>query len=913
MKKLLLVDGNSMLFRAYWATAYGNRMSAPDGTPTNAVFGFSNMLVKALETVRPDAILVAFDAGRHTFRHELYPAYKGTRQPAPDDLVPQFQLVRGFLDSFGIRWVEEPDIEADDLIGTMSKNTPEYQTFILSSDHDLLQLVDDETTVLLMKKGMTEIEEMTPAHLKESMGIEPLQIIDMKGLMGDSSDNIPGVKGIGEKTAVKLLAQYGSVEGVLEHENEIKGAMGNKIREGHDSALLSKKLATIKTDVDLSFTADECAFSPDFDGVERYFRTLAMNCSIRRYQTYAKTLPARHAAPVTQEIPALSLSEIPVSRNEIQTAEAGDETLLYTPQEVTVSAADTEEVFAEYVTRMPSEILKEETAVFIDTEPGSYRRAAMRSLTISDGSRTYDISVEDLKKDEALLDYLKAETPHKCGFDIKRSMHVLARAGIVVNFFDDTMIMAALVNSTLTSTEKIFDSFGLTLTKTADEVYGRPSKPLLVTDENDILRYRSENAANILKLKAMTGLKLKEFGMEDLYRKIEMPLVPVLAAMEDEGIRCDTAILDEIAVETRNRMDGEAAAVAAIAGHEFNLNSPKQVAEVLYDEMGLPTGKKRSTAVEELEKFAGEYEIVDHILQYRKWSKLYSTYAEGLKKYVEQDGKIHTTYNQCATQTGRLSSSEPNMQNISVRDEDARLIRKAFLPEDGCVLISSDYHQIELRMLAHMADEQGLIDAFNRNIDIHTKTAMDVFHKTQEEVTPADRRQAKTVNFGIVYGISDFGLAQQLGVSRKEAAAFKDAYYKAYPRIRTYMQQVIKDCEKNGYVETLCHRRREIPEISNRNFQMREFGKRAAMNAPIQGTAADLIKIAMINIQKAMEEAKVKSRMILQVHDELIFNVPEEEKEQMVQIIEKGMVSAMKLKVPLTAETAVGKTWYEAK
>ncbi len=860
-----------MLFRAYYATAYGKPMTTSAGLPTNAVFGFASMLQKAIEIVGPDAMLVAFDAGKHTFRHDLYPEYKGGRKPAPDDLVPQFAMARSLLDAFGIRWVEMTDIEADDLIGTISKKSPEYHTYILTSDHDMLQLIDETTDVLLMKKGLSDMDVMTVEALKESMGIAPLQIIDMKGLMGDKSDNIPGIAGIGEKTALKLLQEYGTVENVLAHEGELKGALQKKIMAGHESALLSKTLATIRRDVDVTMTAEDLVFAPDYDRLVTFLRSLDMNQLAQRF----------------------------AEKGHVSAAAGTEETV-------------TEKPFT-YVSVMPKEAYSRPFALFIDDDRQVYRHAEMHGAAVYSEAGGYYIPADDLKKDEAFLQALKEGKNEITGFDIKRAMHICRSSGIEICWHDDAMIMASLADSTLTSVEKIMEANAFSLSKKYDEIYGKPNKPVLIPDENDQTVYGCEWARFIASLKEKNGPLLKEYGMEDLYRNMEMPLTGILFRMEQEGIRCDAAVLDEIARDTWANIETEQQEIYRLAGREFNINSPKQLAEVLFDDLQLPSGKKRSTGAEVLEKLAGIHPVIDHILTYRKLSKIYSTYAEGLKKYIQDDGRIHTIYNQCATQTGRLSSSEPNLQNISVRDELGKEIRRAFVPEDGCVLISSDYHQIELRMLAHMADEKALIEAFRDGIDIHTKTAMDVFEKSEDEVTAADRRRAKTVNFGIVYGISDFGLAQQLGTSRREAAEFIDTYYRKYPGIRDYMNGIVKSCEEKGYVETLCHRRREIPEIRDRNYMVREFGKRAAMNAPIQGSAADLIKLAMIDIDKAMQEAGVKSRMILQVHDELIFNVPEDEIETMKELIDRGMVNAMQLKVPLTAECSIGRTWYEAK
>lgn len=854
-----------MLFRAYYATAYGHAMTSSKGVPTNAVYGFAMMMQKALEMEKPDAVLVAFDAGKHTFRHDLYADYKGGRKPAPDDLVPQFQLVRDYLDAYGIRWVEMQDIEADDLIGTMSKKYPEYNTVIFSSDHDLLQLVDDTTSVLLMKKGMTDMDVMTPEKMKEDMGIDPLQIIDMKALMGDSSDNIPGIKGIGEKTAVKLLQQYGTIENVLAHEGELKGALQKKIMAGHESAMLSKTLATIRRDVDIDVSVEDCQFAPTYDALIRFFEALDMKTLAERYRNMQ-----------------------------------GNET-----------AVEQKQVEAAVVKEIPSSFYDLPFAVFADDDQSEFMSASLHGLGLSNGKEHYYILCEDVKADKLLCE--KLASGMAIGYDVKRMMHVFQNEGISVEMQDDVMIMASLADSSLTSYQKILEHYGISFALTYEDVYGKAGRQLLVVDEKQQAAYGCERADAILSIYESAKKQIVTDGEMKLYRDVEMPLTMILLNMEKEGIRCDVNVLNEIAERTKAEIERLQNEIYSDAGKEFNINSPKQLAAVLFDDIGLYTGKKRSTSAENLEKLKGAHPIIERILEYRRLSKIYSTYAEGLKKYIRHDGRIHTIYNQAATQTGRLSSSEPNLQNISVRDEQGKEIRKAFLPEEDSVLISCDYHQIELRMLAHMADETALIEAFNAGIDIHTKTAMDVFGVSQDEVTPLMRRQAKTVNFGIVYGISDYGLSEQLGTSVSEAKQFIDTYYEKYPKIRTYMNSIVEDCEKNGYVTTLLGRRREIPEIHDKNRMVREFGKRAAMNAPIQGSAADLIKLAMIDIDKAMREKQVKSKMILQVHDELIFTVPHDEVEMMKQLINDGMVNAMQLKVPLTAECSVGNNWYEAK
>lgn len=866
MKKLLLVDGNSMLFRAYYATAYGRRMTSNSGVPTNAIFGFANMFQKALSLANPDAVLVAFDAGKHTFRHDIYKDYKGTRKPAPDDLVPQFQLVRDYLDAYNICWVEKEDIEADDLIGTMSRKTPEFETTILTSDRDLLQLIDEHTKVMLMKKGISEMEEMTVSSLYEEMGITPSQVIDMKALMGDTADNIPGIKGIGEKTAKKLLDQYGTVENVLEHDTELKGAMGKKVQAGHEMAMISKDLATIRTDITLDIDVEECAYHPNYETLMAYFESLDMYSLAKKCEPFVMN----------------DLEETVVSKFE-----------------------------SEIVTKMDPSFLQDGLAIFVEDDGEQFLDAKLLGISLSNGNKSYYMVASDVKKDDALLAYFK-DDQKKIGFDVKRNYHVLKHAGIEINFSDDAMIIGALCDSTMTSQEKIFVGFDCNFTRLHDDVFGTKGRPKLVDMDEEAL-YCNEFSANIHKVYTEGIVKIKEYGMHDLYAKMEFPLSKILFEMEEIGIECKEDTLQVIADEMKEQLDGLEKEIMQYSNEEFNVNSPKQLAVVLFDELGLPSGKKRSTSADVLTKLKGTHPIIEPILEYRRVNKIYSTYADGLQKYISKDGRIHTLYNQVATTTGRLSSSEPNLQNISVRDEQGKLIRKAFVPSDDHVLVSCDYHQIELRMLADMADADALIETFKEGVDVHTKTAMDIFDVSKEEVTPLMRRRAKAVNFGVVYGISEFGLAEQLNCSRFEARDFIAKYYKKYPKIKEYMDHVVKFCEENGYVETICHRRRDIPEIHAKSYMMREFGKRAAMNAPIQGSAADLIKIAMIEIDRKMKEQGVKSKMILQVHDELIFDVYNDELDLMKDLIEDGMVHAMELKVPLTVELTTGKTWYEAK
>ena len=878
MKKLLLADGNSMLFRGYYATAYGMRMTAPDGTPTNAVFAFANMLQKAIDLISPDSILVAFDAGKHTFRHDIYPEYKGGRKPAPDDLVPQFKLARDYLDAFNIRWAEMPDIEADDLIGTMSDNQEGYESIILTSDHDLLQLIDEDTTVLLMKKGITDMDEMTVSSLKDEMGISPIQITDLKGLMGDSSDNYPGIPGVGEKTALKLLYEYGSVENVLDHAAEIKGKLGEKIRDNKESALLSKRLATIKKDVSLNISAESCAFDPDYISLTEYLLSLGMRTIASKYREKAEA-------------------------QRVCTSEA-----IFPEGIIDSENAEPMRAVGPFC---PGELLEGDCSVFVSCSSEPFEFSEFKGVAVSNGKLSAFVKAEDLLSDTELISYLCSSAHRKTGFDIKKSMHILKARGIEASFSDDALLAAFIADSGLSSPDNVFRSFGLEA-PSFESIYGTSSRPR-IADEREEREYSCLMAENIGKLFGKAVDKLREKNMLELYRNMELPLTFILCGMEEEGIRCKEDVLSEIAETLKEQISVLEKGIYSIAGHEFNINSPKQLASVLYDEMSLPSGKKQSTAADVLEKLKYISPIAELILSYRKASKILGTYAEGLKKFIMPDGKIHSVFNQCVTATGRLSSSDPNLQNISVRDEQGRLIRKAFFPSEGNVLLSSDYHQIELRMLAHMAGEKTMINAFKNDIDIHTQTACDVFGIKAEDVTKEMRRRAKTVNFGIVYGISDFGLSEQLGISRREAHSFIESYYKSYPGIKSYMDSVVASCEEKGYVSTLCGRRREIPEIKDKNRNVREFGKRAAMNAPIQGSAADLIKIAMINISGKLKEGGYRSKMILQVHDELIFDVPGDELEAVKKIVTDEMTTAMKLDVPLTVECSAGNNWFEAK
>lgn len=861
MKKLLLIDGNSMLFRAYYATVYGRMMKTSNGVPTNAVYGFITMINKALEMIRPDLVLVAWDSGKPTFRHETYSAYKGTRKQLDQELIVQFPIAREYLDAYGLKRYECEGIEADDIIGCVARQHPELDIHVLSSDRDLLQLIDPTTDVYLMKKGISEMEVMNEEKLKETMGITPSQIIDLKALMGDTADNIPGVKGIGEKTALKLLSQYGTVDNVYAHIDEIKGKLKEKLETDKEKAFLSKYLATIKTDEEIPIAIEELTLQENTEALHDFYLKYEMN-------SFAKD-----------------------TRKKEEVKREGSYAV---------------------VKKLSASLLQGKVAVYADYDNENYYDASLYGFALSREDKTEYITLEDARSDDAFMNFL-ATVNEKAVYDAKNFYHTCHKNHILaadVKF--DIMIAAFLVDGSISDYEKLAEKYHFDESIHKDEVYGKKGKPKLI-DFALQSKHAMLEAENLYSIVALLEETLVEMEMKELFDTIEMPLTRVLYAMEKEGVYCDRETLKKIADETEAKIDALSAQIYAMAGMEFNINSPKQLAAVLYDELGLKAGKKRSTAADVLEKLVHVHPIIPLLLEHRKYQKIYSTYAVGLAKHILADGKIHTIFNQIQTQTGRLSSSEPNLQNISVRNEEGKGIRKAFVASKDHVLLSADYSQIELRMLAHMADEEQMIDAFNHGIDIHTKTAMQIFDVEHDVVDASMRRSAKTVNFGIVYGQSDFGLSEQLGISRKEAHTFIEKYFASYPNIKTFMDATIAFCEEHGYVKTLYNRRRYIKEIKDKNYMMREFGKRAAMNAPIQGSAADLIKMAMIRIYQKMQEEQVKSRMILQIHDELIFDVCEDEIEKMRKIVEDGMQNVMKLKVPLLAEANIGKTWYEAK
>ncbi|MFV0380193.1 MAG: DNA polymerase I [Anaerorhabdus sp.] len=863
MKKMLIIDGNSVLYRAYYATFKARLMSTSNGTPTNAVYTFIKMLDKITDSIKPDYFFVAFDAGKKTFRNEMYSEYKSNRKPTPDDLVVQFSIVREFLDSVGIKRFEKQNVEADDIIGTLAKKCKDISVSIVSSDKDLYQLVDENISILSTVKGVSNYDVINLDTLMEKNGILPFQVCEVKALMGDKSDNIPGVPGIGEKNAVELIKKYNNVENLIKNVDDLSENRKKNILDHTEEITLYKKLTTINTSVDLPFEVEDCSYDPNFTELYSFLMKYEMKSLAVNYEKYM------------------------------------DKEIIL------------DEKF-EVVSSVPSSFFVNETFLAIDYTQEDLNASKLMGISLMNNDVCIYITIENLQKDENLIKWLNSDNK-KISYDVKRVIKEFSKLNIATSgFVFDTMVSAFLCNSNITSWERLRHSYKFFQINNLTDLYGtiaRPKTPEL----KDRVKFVSERNYFNKILYDKTKIKLTEYNMDSLFYDVEMKLINILFDMEEEGFTIDIGILNDISEETLNKLNDISNKIYTLANHEFNINSPSQLAVVLFDELNLPCVKKRSTSIEVLEALQSSHPIIDEIMEQRTLQKLYSTYAEGLKKYIHDDNKIHTIFNQCSAQTGRLSSSSPNLQNITVRNDSGREIRKAFIPSKGNVLLAADYSQIELRILAHMAKEQSLIDAFNDNIDIHAKTASDIFGVSIDEVSDTMRRQAKAVNFGIVYGMSEFGLAKQLMIGIYEAGQYIETYFKKYPKIKQYMDDIIKRCMDDGCSLTILNRRRKIHEIKSSNKNVQNFGKRAAMNAPIQGSAADLIKIAMINISEKIKENKLKSKMILQVHDELIFDVVKDEVQIMKNLIEKEMASAIKLSVPLVAECKEGKTWFEVK
>lgn len=869
-KRFLVLDGSSLIFRAFYALP---GLSDSHGQPTGAIFGFSNMLTKLMAEQQPDLMVLAFDKSRHTFRTERYADYKGTRDKTPEELLSQFPLLREFAANMGIPFLEKDNYEADDIIGTLATQAAAkgYDVRVITGDRDALQLVRPNLRVLLTKKGISEIKDYDTAAFEEEYGFEPLKLIDLKGLMGDTSDNIPGVPGVGPKTASKLLLAYGSVENVLAHVGEVSGKkLKENLQTYADQARLSKELATIELHVpDLAFAEEDYRIQPDMEKMQAFCDDHELRAVWRNFE--------RLYGP----------AELALDLDGGENGAAAQDLSYDLWDEAAVKTA----------ARAPYLAV---SGIFLGLAPF----ASLEGLAVVAGpdAEKAGFVARDSAAFPALLQLLESDQ-QAVVFGLKRYDQAGLRGQ---KAFFDVELAAYLL-------EPERSKYALS---ELSQKYLQEAAPESFDDEKAQAVWE---AKAISRLYPLLGAKLEEEKLTHLMDTIELPLVEVLAAMEQNGVYVNRAHLAEKTEEVAGRLQTIEAAIYEMAGHDFNLNSPKQLGVVLFEELGLPVRKKTktgySTNAEVLESLRLEHPIVEQILAYRLWSKLKSTYLDGIAGLIRTDtGRVHTSFNQTVTATGRLSSSDPNLQNIPVRTEEGRMIRALFEPGEGYdCLLSADYSQIELRLLAHMSGDENFIDAFKRGQDIHARTAAEVFGIPLDEVTPELRRHAKAVNFGIVYGISDFGLARNLHISRKEAGDYISRYFERYPGVRAFMDKVVAEAHETGYVTTMFGRRRELPAIKSRNFNQRMLAERMAMNTPIQGTAADVIKLAMIAAYRKLREAGVKSRILLQVHDELVLEVKESELETVQAILHEAMEHVVSLSVPLSIDVHWGRNWAEAK
>ena len=844
MEKIILVDGNNLLFRSYYATAYtGNFMKNSKGFPTNALFGFTNMMNKIIEEEKPTYIMVAFDKGK-TFRHNKYDFYKQGRIETPNELKLQFPKAKELLNAMGIKYYEIDNYEADDIIGTFAEycnKDPNFIGTIISSDKDLLQLISNDIDIKLLKQK--DYLRYNEDIFSKEYGIKPINIIDLKALMGDASDNIPGVKGIGEKTALKLLQEYKTLDGIYENIDKIKGKTKEKLMIDKDNAYMSYEIATIYKEVPIDINIDELKYLGSTEKLNSLYEELEFFSFLKKEKKKEEDINIT----IVDDVSKIKIDKECAIYLEL------DGTNYHNSNIIGIG------------------IYNKDVAYYI------------KNITNLDFLNGVDVFTYDLKKLYVSLKYKNVKIP-----DIKNDL-MIASSLLEYNTKDDIAYLANQLNYNIPFYENVLK-------------------------QEDISKIVVSKAKFIYEIKDELLNKIKEENMQELYNEIEIPLTYVLGDMEYDGVVVDKDILDEMGNEIKIKLEILSKDIYNLAGTSFNISSPQQLGEVLFERLNLPHGKKGktgySTAVDVLNKLVNKHPIIEKILEYRMLNKLYTTYVEGLINTIK-NGKIHTIYTQTLTRTGRLSSIEPNLQNIPIRTEYGRLIRKAFVPSENSVIVSGDYSQIELRILAHMANVPALIDAFNNDFDIHSKTASDIF-KT-DIVTKEMRRIAKAVNFGIIYGISSFGLSENLNISTKEAKQFIDEYLKTYPGIKEYMDNTIKNAYECGYAKTLFNRKRIIDELKNTNYMIRQSGERMALNTPIQGTSADIIKKAMVLIHQKLKENNLKSKLIIQVHDELVFDCLKEEQEQVIKIMKDVMENVIKLKVPLKIDIEYGNNWYEAK
>ena len=879
-KKLLLVDGNSVAFRAFYAlyNAMDNFKNS-DGLYTNAIYAFKNMFEKILDQEQPTHALVAFDAGKTTFRTEMYQEYKAGRAKTPSEFREQLPYIRSLVHAFGVKEYELPNYEADDIIGTLAtlaSQEEDYEIVIVSGDRDLTQLVSDRITVYITIKGVSDLEVCTPEFIAEKYdGLTPRQIIDLKGLAGDKSDNLPGVTKVGEKTAIKLLKEYHSVEGIYEHIDELKASkMKENLINDQEQAFLSKRLATINTIAPIKIGLEEISYQGRHtDELIELYRKLNFQSFLDKMDT----------SQVKEDLATISY---------------------------------------EYITELSDEMLNgDEWTLYVEMLGDNYHVDEIVGWAFGNQEKIYVSDNVDLLSESRFVEALSTKQSIQT-YDLKRQLVALNRYGCKqVVFSFDSLLAAYLLDTTDNSSDiaNVAWNYGYKEIQSDEQVYGKGAKRGLPEDNQVFYAHLARKIKAIQWLTEPLTTELKEKNQWQLYAEMELPLAYVLADMEMTGITVDPTRLQQMKQDFAIRLNEIENKIYALAGEEFNINSPKQLGVILFENLSLPVIKKTktgySTAVDVLEQLKTVHPIIEEILSYRQLAKLQSTYIEGLLKVIQPDGKIHTRYVQTLTQTGRLSSVDPNLQNIPIRLEEGRKIRQAFVPSQAdWVIYSSDYSQIELRVLAHISNDAHLKAAFIEGQDIHTSTAMRVFGiANPEEVTANMRRDAKAVNFGIVYGISDFGLSQNLGITRKAAKQYIDTYFERYPGVKDYMQNIVVKAKEDGFVETLYHRRRYLPDIHAKNFNVRSFAERTAINSPIQGTAADILKMAMIELHRRLKAENFTAKMLLQVHDELVFEVPKDELSRLDQLVKEVMEQVVSLHVPLITDSNWGNTWYDAK
>lgn len=905
--KLMILDGNSLLFRAFYAMP---PLKTKKGQYTNAVYGFLSMLYKVMDDFNPDYICVAFDPKKPTFRHKQYKDYKATRAKAPNELIEQFQLIRDVLEIHNIKSIEIEGFEADDVAGTIACKAKKlgFQVYLVTSDKDYLQLIDENIKVLLTKKGVTNIHEIDLNTLMEEYGITPTEFIDLKALMGDTSDNIPGVGGVGEKTALKLIHEYKSLDNIYENIDNIKGKLREKLENDKIQAYMSQTLARIIKDIPLELDFQEYKVTkPDIERLISLYDDLEFRVFKKRLNDY------------------LGRQDIQISMFDNSEREAKSKEV---KEKVVSSITYIDKIDDIYqIVKFANKSKKIALKFLLKDERALYSEALALGVSDCNGS-IYYIDFDKVDSREALYILKEVFEDHevkKIGHGLKNEIIYLMKHDIELkNISFDSEIAKYLLNPSETSysIDKIAYEYLEKELPSKKDLLGTGKKKITFNEID--LENRMEFIFNylntIIKSEDKILLEINELNMKDLYMNIELPLIEVLSSMEYVGFKVDENVLNELGTHFEEKIKELEAKIYSLAGEEFNINSPKQLSVILFEKLKLPIIKKTktgiSTDVEVLEKLKAEHEIVELIIEYRSMAKLNSTYVEGLRNVIDKNTKrVHSIFNQTIAATGRISSTDPNLQNIPTRTDEGKELRKAFIAEEGYVLCDADYSQIELRVLAHLANEKNLIDAFRDNIDIHTKTAAEVFKVKIEEVTEEMRSRAKAVNFGIVYGISDYGLSRDLNISRKEAKEYIDNYLNYYHSINKYMKDIVEQGKKEGYVETYFGRRRYIPELSSRNFNIRSFGERIALNTPVQGTAADIIKLAMIGVFRKLKENKMKSRLILQVHDELIVEAHESELEEVKALIREEMENVVdsNFKVHLDVDVNVGGSWYDAK